>query len=184
MNFLQHSLRCILFYIPFFIFSEKLYKKANVGNAKAKTRAQTRVTRNQKKEMLGFARRGIPDSFSDEEPEANENEGITRKSQRSLKKQEKQKGLQDRLKRLEEFRKQKQEKKVTDAKNKRPPFKTGVYHGFGKFDANSGFNNPWVKTNLKKGQVFVFKGNQGTTKSSQVIYSSLRITLDYFSIAS
>ena len=103
------------------MFREGLYKKSNVGKTKDKTRLRTMTSRNEKKNQMGMMRRGIEmDQLSDEEKFED--------------KPSKVKGS-DRLKRLEEYRKQKEVQKVKDAQNKKPPFRIGAYHGFGNVGA-------------------------------------------------
>merc|ERR1712062_30690 len=104
-----------------------------------------------KEEPMGMMRRGIEmDQLSDEE--------------KLEEKPPKVKGS-DRMKRLEEFRKQKEVQKIKDAQNKKPPFRVGAYHGFGNVGAMGKL--PWNnKKSMKKNEVFVFKGNKTTTRSA------------------
>ena len=77
------------------------------------------ASRNEKKNQLGMARRGIEmEEMSDED---------------KIPEETKPKKASDRLKRLEEYRKQKEAQKAKEAQNKKPPFRVGAYanHAFG-----------------------------------------------------
>ncbi len=106
------------------------------------------------RDRLHMAKRGIPQSLSDDDDLHSDGKAISEgRTTRSMKNET----LQDRLRRLEEYKKQKEFKKTMEAQTKKPPFRAGVYHhDFGK--CSQTFKNPWSKKgNTTKNGVFVFK---------------------------
>ena len=96
---------------------EGQYKKGITGKTKDKTRARTMASRNEKKNQMGMQRRGI--QMVEESDEENDMETNVAPAK------------PNRLQRLQEYRKQKEAKKLVEQKTKRPPFRVGTYQGFG-----------------------------------------------------
>ena len=98
-----------------------MYKKAGL-NKRENRRSFHMKNQKTNKDQANLARRGIKiDELEELEEDREETKKISKQDEKMRQK-------------LKEYQKEKDRKKELESKNKKPPFRAGVYRDFGRFD--------------------------------------------------